>query len=92
MPIFPTDNTIIGSQNTEERIRRIEQRVNNTKDDLTSFFVLGRLRVDRVAPTNSADVQNQDILYDVVLKNDYIYYLINNAGSLEWRRVGLNIF
>lgn len=92
MPIFPTDTTIMGTQNLEERVKRIEQRVNNTKNDLTSFFVLGRLRIDRDAPANSADIQGSDTLYDIVLKSDYVYYLVNNSGSLEWKRVALSSF
>lgn len=92
MPIFPTDTTIIGTQNTEERVKRLEQRLNNVKDDLTSFFVLGRLRIDRSAPLNSTDVQGLDTLYDIVLKDNYIYYLINNSDALEWRRVALSSF
>jgi len=92
MPIFPTDTTIIGAQNIEERVKRLEQRVNNIKDDLTSFFVLGRLRIDRGAPANSNDTTSLDLLYDVIIDKDYAYYLINNAGSLEWRRTALSSF
>lgn len=79
----------------QEALRRIillEAQVRNLSKTLNSFFVKGRLRTDRTAPANSADVQGPDALYDRVLTKDFEYVLINNAGSLAWRQITLNSF
>jgi len=89
-------NTIDQSFNTiEEAIRRIallEAQMRQLSRSLTSFYIKGRLRNDRVAPVNSADVQAQDAIYDRVLTATFEYILIDNAGTLAWRRIVLNAF
>ncbi len=74
-------------EQAEQRIALLENKVRLLNDTLKFYFVQGRLRTDRTAPTSSADVQTPDLLYDRVLKDDYEYTLINNAGTLEWRRI-----
>ncbi len=89
-------NTIDEIFNTpEEAIRRVsllEAQVRNLSRSLQSFYVQGRLRTDRTAPANSADVQTQDAIYDRVLTDSFEYILINNAGTLAWRQVILSAF
>jgi hypothetical protein len=75
-----------------QRIALLENQMRILNNTLAAFFIKGRLRTDRVAPTSSADVQTPDKLYDRVVKNDYEYILIDNAGTLEWRRLTASIF
>ena len=80
---------------TEEAIRRValvESQLRNLSQSLRAFYIQGRLRTDRIAPVNSADVLEQDAIYDRVLSPTFEYVLINNAGTLEWRRIILNAF
>jgi hypothetical protein len=89
-------NTLEGTFNTtDESIRRIallEAQVRSLSQSLQAYYIQGRLRTDRVAPINSADVKLQDVIYDRVLSPTFEYILINNAGTLEWRRIILNAF
>lgn len=89
-------NTIDGTFNTLEeairRIARLEALVRNLSRSLNGFYIKGRLRTDRVVPVNSADVQDQDAIYDRVLDQNFEYILINNAGTLEWRQIILTAF
>jgi hypothetical protein len=75
-----------------QRIALLENQMRILNNTLAAFFVKGRLRTDRTAPTSSADVQTPDKLYDRVVKNDYEYILIDNAGTLEWRRLTASTF
>lgn len=77
---------------TQERIVNLENKLKILNNTLAAFFLKGRLRTDRTAPINSADVQTPDLLYDRVVKDDYEYILIDNAGTLEWRRLTASIF
>jgi hypothetical protein len=85
LPFNPQDRT-------QERIVDLENKLKTLNSTLTAFFLKGRLRTDRTAPTSSADVQTPDLLYDRVIKDDYEYILIDNAGTLEWRRLTASIF
>ncbi len=76
----------------EQRIALLENQIRNLNSALKAFFVAGRLRTDRAAPTSSADIETPDQLYDRVLKDDYEYVVINDAGSLAWRRITLASF
>lgn len=71
----------------EQRIALLELQVRTLNDTLNRYFVKGRLRTDRTAPANSADVQTPDQLYDRVVTATFEYILINNAGALAWRRI-----
>jgi hypothetical protein len=75
-----------------QRIVALENQINDLNQTLNNIFVKGCLRTDRTAPTSSADVQTPDRLYDRVLKNDYEYILIDNAGALAWRRIAISVF
>jgi hypothetical protein len=89
-------NTLDGSFNTLDeairRVARVEAQVRNLSRSLSGFYIKGRLRTDRVAPANSADVQGQDAIYDRVLDQNFEYILIDNAGTLEWRQAILSAF
>lgn len=89
-------NTLDDAFNTtDESIRRIallEAQVRTLSQSLQAYYVQGRLRTDRTAPANSADVQAQDAIYDRVLSPTFEYILIDNAGTLEWRRIILGAF
>lgn len=92
MKIFAREQVDFDVKDLEQRVRRLEQKFFNLKDDFSSLFVLGRLRTDRIAPTNSGDVNSLDLLYDIVIDSSNIYYLINDSGSLAWRTVVINSF
>jgi len=92
MKIFARESESFNIKDLEQRVRRLEQKLFNLKDDFSSLFVLGRLRTDRIAPTNSNDVNSLDLLYDIVIDANNIYYLINDSGSLAWRTVTINSF
>jgi len=80
----------------DESLRRIALLEDQFRQFSTSgqrYFVQGRLRTDRAIPTNSADVIiGADLLYDRVLTATAEYILINNAGTLAWREITLNVF
>lgn len=76
----------------EERLKRVEQQLEFINNTLSSVFVRGRLRTDRTAPADSADVMPLDAQYDIVRTANYEYILVDNSGTLEWRRVTYNSF
>lgn len=98
--MFDQQSIIDNSQNSfdggNEALRRVvfvEGQMRNLSRTLQGNFIGGRLRTDRVVPTSSADViPQQDLIYDRVLSASFEYILINNAGTLEWRRITLNAF
>lgn len=62
-------------------------------DNLNQKFVLGRnrtLRNDRDVPTGSSDVVATDAEGDIMHDASYLYILINNSGTLVWRRCALS--
>ncbi len=89
-------NNIDGIFNTTDqtlqRVALLEQKLQNLPISNQAYFVQGRLRTDRSAPANSADVTTQDLLYDRVLTNAFEYILINDGGTLAWRQSTLNAF
>lgn len=54
-------------------------------NNLQNIYVLGR-KIDRI-PSSSMDVEITDRIGDISFQDDYVYYLFNNAGTTEWRRV-----
>lgn len=57
-------------------------------NNLDKKFILGR-KVSRV-PSSSTDVLDTDREGDVSMTSSYLYVLIDNAGTLAWRRVALS--
>ena len=87
----PKTNTM-GLSPLEVRIKRLEQSFDILANLLEPFFVKGRLRLDRVAPANSADVNEFDQLYDIVRDVDYEYILVDDSGARAWRRITMSSF
>ncbi len=85
--ISPISSSII-----EERVRRLESQVINLENRQANNYLLGRLRFDRTAPVNSADVQTPDALYDVVYTPTFVYILINSSGTLTWVQYAVTTF
>lgn len=86
------DYTFNQSGQVEQRIVNLENQVRELSQTLVRFFLKGRLRTDRTAPINSSDVQTPDKLYDRVVDANYEYILIDNSGTLEWRRISISTF
>lgn len=59
-------------------------------NNLTQTYIAGR-KVEKI-PTSSADVAAGDRINDFNWDASYLYLLINNAGTGEWRRVALGAF
>lgn len=92
MTRFTQQSPITGLTTLEERIRRLEEEVREINNRWYNSFIIGRLRTDRTAPTDSADVQPPDLLYDVVRDTSYQYVLINDGGTLTWLRWAYSTF
>ena len=82
------------SAETLDDIREVLRQVTNTrKDDITAIsqitasFVSGRL-VGKI-PSSSTDVQSTDKVGDISYNASYLYILIDDSGTPEWRRVAL---
>lgn len=43
-------------------------------------------------PTSSSDMIGTEKVGDIAIDTDYIYTVVDNAGTLEWRRVGVSAF
>ena len=88
-PYYPVNNI-------EDVKRTITQITNTRKDDidqignLTNIFIQGR-SVGRV-PSSSTDVIAGDKIGDFSVTTTFAYFLVNNAGSGEWRRVAVGAF
>ena len=61
-------------------------------DNLPQIYMLGRNRTllnSRAVPSGSSDVVATDAEGDFMADASYIYVLIDNGGTLAWRRVAL---
>lgn len=85
-------NVFFTPQDTAKRIQFLEDQLQSLNQGLNNFFIKGRLRTERAAPANSADVGSGDMLYDMVITTTYLYTLVNDGGNLRWRRVAINSF
>jgi len=68
-------------------IVRIRDSDRDAFDNLKGRFIAGR-RVSRI-PSGSSDVLDSDRLGDFTTDADYIYILVDDSGSLAWRRSSL---
>lgn len=74
----------------KEQLRQI---CNARKDDIaqiqnfTNIFISGR-KVGKT-PSSSGDVAATDRIGDQNYDTDYLYILIDNSGTAEWRRASL---
>lgn len=69
------------------------QRTDDVKEinNLNTQYVQGRLRTDRAAPSSHSDVTATDQLGDIVRTGSFEYIVVNDAGTLKWSRVALNV-
>jgi len=79
------------AQNTLLRFM-IKERINDTNDflNLKNVFMSGR-KVARI-PTGAADIIDGDRTGDFNTTATYLYVIIENAGTAEWRRTALSTF
>lgn len=88
-----SDESIVAQDDVQERIRRLEDRLNLLENRIPQTYLQGRLRTDyTAAPANSADVNATNQLYDYIILPTAEYILINNGGTLAWRKVTLSSF
>ncbi len=87
-----TQNIFNSPDMISQRIALLENQQRNLNNTLPAFFLKGRLRTDRTAPANSADVETPDQLYDLVYTTTFAYVLIDNSGALAWRRIIMSAF
>lgn len=92
MTRLANENPLISATTEEERLKRVEEQVRLLENRFFNTFLQGRIRFDRTVPVNSADVQTPDRLYDRVLSPTAEYILINNAGTLAWRKIIMSAF
>lgn len=59
--------------------------------NLKNRLVMGRLRIDRVAPTSNSDIQTPDQLGDIVRTGTYEYIVVNDSGTLKWARHAIDV-
>lgn len=85
----PKEKTSLAEWATE--VTRQREQDKTKWRNLKEVVVRGRLRNNlRSTPSSSADVTATDNENDVMWDASYLYILVNNAGSLVWRRVGLS--
>lgn len=78
---------------TIERVKRLEVRLEDLASRLERNYLRGRLRTDITsAPSSSTDINTTDQIWDIVILDDAQYIVVNNAGSLEWRKITLGVF
>ena len=70
----------------------IKERKNDVNDftNLKNVFMSGR-KVGKI-PTGAADVTDGDRVGDFNCNASFLYILIDNAGTAEWRRATLSTF
>lgn len=85
-PYYPAEDL----DDAKDQLRQI---CNVRKDDiaqisnLTNIFFSGR-KVGKI-PSGSSDVDAADRVGDINYDANYLYILIDNAGTAEWRRATL---
>lgn len=94
---FPYYGQEFSESETKEWLRQISNLRKGDVDTialLPSVFLLAR-KVGKI-PTSSADVSASDKLGDINWNvsggSAYLYILVDNAGTAEWRRVALGSF
>lgn len=68
----------------------LKERGNDVNDfiNLNSRFLLGR-KSSKI-PTGSLDIADTDRVGDMNYTPTYLYVVVDNSGSAEWRRVALS--
>lgn len=67
----------------------VKQRTQDIKDfdNLQNTYISGR-KVGKI-PTGATDISPSDRIGDINYDNSYLYIVINNSGTAEWRRASL---
>ena len=89
MKIYPDYNPD-NAKELPRIVRFIQQERKNDVNDFTNLnnrFISGR-KVARI-PSSSADVIRGDVVGDFNVTDTYAYFLIDNSGTAEWRRVAV---
>lgn len=87
MDIYPnikTEDDILKGLQYIVRLRSDDVEAYN---NLNNVFISGR-KVGRI-PSGSSDVITGDVVGDFNVNATYAYFLIDNAGTAEWRRVAV---
>lgn len=68
----------------------IKERRNDVNDfeNLKNVFISGR-KVGKL-PSGASDIADTDRIGDFNYDSDYIYIVVDDAGTNEWRRVALS--
>lgn len=83
----------LGDRTPADVIRVLEiavrERTQDIKDfdNLTNTFISGR-KVGKI-PTGAADISPTDRVGDFNYTTSFLYIVVNNAGTAEWRRAAL---
>lgn len=67
----------------------LKERRNDINDfeNLKNVFISGR-KVGKI-PTGATDITNDDKVGDISYDASYLYIVVDNSGTAEWRRVAL---
>lgn len=87
---FVFKNTLTDIAEVLRKIIQCRKDDINDYNNLPQRFVMGRL-VPKL-PTSSSDVDPTDKLGDIHYEDDFGYILIDNSGTLEWRRYAIGVF
>lgn len=80
-------------KNEDDILRGLQYIVRLRSDDVEAYnnlnnvFISGR-KVGRI-PSGSPDVIDGDVVGDFNVNATHAYFLIDNAGTAEWRRVAV---
>lgn len=84
------EDTIEDAANVLREIIRTRQSDISEIESIKNRFVSGR-KVTRT-PSSSSDVQSTDRVGDMSFSASYMYIVVDNSGTLVWRRVSLASF
>ena len=74
-------------ESVEEMIRERPRDVKDY-DNLSNRFISGR-KTGKI-PTGASDISSTDKVGDFNYDQNYMYIVVNNGGTAEWRRVALS--
>ena len=81
------DKTLDGAHEMLQYISRERDNDITEFNNLTNIFMRGR-KVGKI-PTSSTDIVPSDRVGDFSYDPDYLYIVINDSGTAEWRRATL---
>lgn len=89
MKLYPIlkDETVKGIFDWLKYVVRARSEDVQEFNNLQNIFVAGR-KIGKI-PSASIDVSTEDKIGDFNVDATYAYYLINNSGTAEWRRVSV---